>query len=352
MLNYGIEVELKHAQKVHFFIREKSLLSSSFKPSKGKEKIIFPCKKLSQNELRELKKISISAKQIKFEFEERETVPRNMKEFLKNKISDSLLKFVPSAFDSLGDVAIVEIPRELKEKEKMVGEALLKVQSSFESVYAKAGAHQGIFREEPVKFIAGKKKKFATYRESGGVFRISLGKVFFSPRLSHERKRIAGKIKKGEEVAALFAGVGPFPIVFAKNSKMKSAVAIELNPAAVEDMKYNVEFNKVSEKVTPVLGDVKKLASEYAGKFDRAVMPLPKGGEDFLEDAIKYIKPSGGVVHYYQFVPKENPYKIPLAQIRTACKNQKRKFRVVEKRKVRNFAPDTIQVVVDFKVNK
>jgi len=120
----------------------------------------------------------------------------------------------------------------------------------------------------------------------------------------------------------------------------------------VENMKENVVKNKVAGIVEPVLGDVKKLSKKYKGKFDRAVMPLPKGGEDFLEDSIKYIKPSEGVVHYYNFVSRENPYEVPLEQIKKACSNLGRKFKIVEKRKVRDFAPNIIQVVIDFKVWK
>ena len=348
----GIEVDKKFAQKVREFILEENILSKNRKVKSIEQKVIFPIEKISQKQLLKLKKISSSVKKVTTSFESRVVYSRTIKEALKGKLSEKEIAFAPSAYDSLGDVVIIEIPKQLKGKEKLIGEALLKVKHSINSVYMKAGAHKGVFRAEPVKFIAGIRKKQAIYKEHGAIFKISLGEVFFSPRLATERKRISEKIKKGEIVAALFAGVGPFPIVFAKNSKMSKAVAIELNPRAVEDMRENIELNNVSLKVEPVLGDVKKLTKKYAGKFDRAVMPLPKGGENFLEDAIRYIKPSGGVVHYYQFVSKENPYEVPLKQIKQACANVGRKSRVLFKRKVRDFAPTIIQVVVDFKVWK
>ncbi|PIN85619.1 MAG: hypothetical protein COV47_01200 [Candidatus Diapherotrites archaeon CG11_big_fil_rev_8_21_14_0_20_37_9] len=350
MLNSGIEVEKAYAQKVRLFLQQNGFFDGRFRVISGSEKVVFPCIDMPKKDLVALKKLHSSVKKISVGFSGRPRKPRNMKQALFGKLSEKELSFVPSAFDSLGNVAIIEVPKELKGKEKLLGEALLEVHSSFASVYLKTGAHQGIFREEPVKLVAGKRKKFAIYKEHGCTFHISIGKVFFSPRLSTERKRISGKIKKGEHVAALFAGVGPFPIVFAKNSKMEKAIAIELNPQAVKDMEENVLLNKVSGKVEPVLGDVKKLAEKYAGKFDRAVMPLPKGGENFLQDAIKFIKPSGGIVHYYQFTSRKDPYTIPLQQIKSACSSLGKKFRVVEKRKVREFAPDIIQIVIDFRV--
>jgi len=346
MLNSGILIEKQKAQKVHLFLLKNSILSKDLKPLKNKDSVIFPVTKISLKTFSKLKKLFPIIKRVKKNFGKRITKHRNMKEALVTKLSKKELELVQTSYDSLGDVAIIEIPKKLKGKEKIIGNSLLATKKSLKSVYM----NTGIFRSEPVKLIAGQKKKYALYKEHGCTFRISLGKVFFSPRLSTERKRISLKIKKHEKVAALFAGVGSFPIVFAKRSKMEKAVAIELNPVAVKDMKENIKINNVTKKVEPVLGDVKKLVKKYKGKFDRAVMPLPKGGENFLDAAINYIKPTGGIIHYYQFTSKENPYKVPTQQIRKACSKLGRKFRVIGKRKVRDYAPDTIQIVMDFKV--
>ncbi len=180
---------------------------------------------------------------------------------------------------------------------------------------------------------------------------MDLGKVFFSPRLSTERLRIAKLIKEGETVGALFAGVGPFPIVFAKHSGMRKAYAIELNPHAFKGMLQNIALNKCSEKVEAILGDVKTVAPKMlAGKCDRVAMPLPKGGESFLQEAIIAIKPSGGVVHFYAFVEKEKGIAQALNQIKKAAEQQNRKVRILRKEKVRSFSASTDQFVIDFRV--
>lgn len=348
----GIEVTPPEAQDAHAFLLAGGLMDKTRRPVRSYSKIVFPTKKLSHAKMRELKDACKSARLVRKNFELRERGPSTLREALAKKLSKKEFKSLPSSFDLLGDCAIIEVPDELAGKENLLGKALMSVNKSVKSVFMKTGAHTGVFREEPVELVAGKKTRFATYREHGCIFRISMGKVFFSPRLSTERIRIARLIKPGEKVAALFAGVGPFPIVFAKHSAMEKAVAIELNPVAVEDMEQNIKANKVEDRVEAVLGDVKALSRDavYAGQFDRAVMPLPKGGEDFLEDAIRYIKPSGGVVHYYQFVARNDPYTVPLKQIESACQRLGREFEVLFKRKVREYAPDIIQVVVDFGV--
>ncbi len=349
----GIEVPKESAQKAHTAMLNCSCLGATLRPLRTENTVIFPLSKMpGKKQLSALKKIP-GLKLVRKKFPRREA-QMTWKGALRVTLTPRQMKLVPSSFESLGDVAIIEVPHGLKGKEKNLGKALLESNSQFKSVFMKTGAHTGIFREEPVKLIAGKKTKFANYLEHGCMFRISIGRVFFSPRLSTERLRIAKLIKPKEKIAALFAGVGPFPIVFAKYSQMEKAIAVELNPTAVEDMEHNITLNKAQGKVEAVLGDVKELSHSpvYAGKFDRAVMPLPKGGEDFLEDAIRYIKPSGGVVHYYQFVPRQDPYTATHAQIATACGRLDRSFEVLQERQVREYAPDIIQVVVDFRVWK
>ncbi len=275
--------------------------------------------------------------------------PRNLKEALRGKLSKGELWHLRTSFDSVGNIAVIEVPPELERKEKLIGEALLKINPQFETVCKIFGAHKGEFRIQPIKVIAGKKRKLATYRESGCTFKVDLGKVFFSPRLSHERLRISKQIKKGEVVGAFFAGVGPFPIIFAKNSPLEKAIAIELNPNAFKQLRENIVLNKVQGKVEAVLGDVKKVVPRrFKGAFDRVVMPLPKGGESFLREAIISIKPEGGTIHFYQFVPVEEPYASTIKLIKDEAKKAGRKARIVFKRKVRSYSPATIQIVVDF----
>lgn len=354
MENKGVLIRTKNAEELHDFLAQNGYLATAFRPMQVPEGIIFPLSEKGKRNTKAIKKKFPKTQINDSDFAERDEKPKTLRQALAGKLSRSELSILPSSFDTLGDCVILELAQGLLGKAKIIANALMGINKSVKSVFLKTGAHQGVFRQEPVEFIAGKRTDRATYKENGCVFKISIGRVFFSPRLSTERKRISGLIKRGENIAALFAGVGPFPIIFAKKSDMGSAVAIELNPVAVADMEENIKLNKVEGKVLAVLGDVNELAGkkDFFGKFDRAVMPLPKGGEDFLESAIKYIKPGGGVVHYYQFVPRENPFELPKKQIAQACKNLGRKFEVLAERKVREYAPGTIQVVVDFWVCK
>jgi tRNA (guanine37-N1)-methyltransferase len=275
-------------------------------------------------------------------------LPRNLKEALVSKLTKEEFVFAPKSYDSFGDIAVIEIPKELEKKKKLIGETLLKIQPRFVTVCSIESNHEGEFRIQKVKVIAGKKNLISTYKESGVTLKIPLGEVFFSPRLGTERLRIAQEIKKGEFIGCWFSGVGPYPIVFAKNSMMKGAVAIELNSVAHEFAIKNALINKCSDKIEFVCGDVKKVYKKYKNTFDRIAMPLPHTGYQFLKEAFFCIKPKG-TIYFYEIVEKEN-FKLPQSQIRETAKSTGRKIRILNKRRVRQFSPTKEQVVFDIKV--
>ena len=274
--------------------------------------------------------------------------PRNLKEALMEKLPEKLKEFAPKAYDSFGDIAVIEIPKELEKKKTLIGKTLLEIQPRFDTICSIESNHEGEFRVQKVKVIAGKENLVATYKESAVSLKIPLGEVFFSPRLGSERLRIAQEIKKGEVVGCWFSGVGPYPIVLAKNSPMKKAVAIELNPIAHEYALQNLKLNKCEEKIEFVLGDVKKVYKKYKRTFDRIAMPLPHTGYQFLKEAFYSIKPKG-IIHFYEIVEKED-YALPENQIKDAALAQKRKIKIVRKKRVRQFSPTKEQVVFDIKV--
>ncbi|VVB75704.1 tRNA (guanine(37)-N1)-methyltransferase Trm5b [uncultured archaeon] len=271
----------------------------------------------------------------------------NLKEALIQKLPAKLAPFAPKAFDSFGNIAVMEIPKELNKKKKLIGETLISMNPRFETVCSIESDHKGKFRVQKVKVIAGKKQTIATYKEYGCTFLIPLGKVFFSPRLSGERTRIAGLIQPGEIVGAWFSGVGPYPIIFSKHSKMQSAVAIELNPFGHKYAKKNAELNKV-KNVEFVKGDVKKVYKKFKQKFDRIAMPLPHTGYQFLKEAFYCAKP-GAVIHMYEIIHKGD-YSLPESQIMGEAKKAKRRVEIIYKNKVREFSPTKEQVVFDILV--
>src|SRR4030095_2082171 len=86
-----------------------------------------------------------------FEIVEREAEKRpekydRLKDALGKLLSPTELESLIGSFDIVGDIAIVEIPDELEQKERMIGEALLKVHKNLKTVLKKLGPMEGEFR--------------------------------------------------------------------------------------------------------------------------------------------------------------------------------------------------------------
>lgn len=226
-----------------------------------------------------------------------------LKDLLEGKLTKLQLRLVPSSFDVIGNkdnaVAIIEIPEELKKKQKIIAEALMKQHKNVVSVLEKASPRKGIYRTRKLKLIAGKRNTEVIHAESGCRFLLDPKKVYFSPREGTERLRISEKVKPDETVMVFFAGAGPFAMVIAKKSKPSRVIGIEINPDAVKYFQRNIKLNKVNN-VQAVLGDVKEKAKEFYGTCDRVIMPLPETAIDYIEEAVKCIK-SKGTVHLYFF---------------------------------------------------
>jgi tRNA (guanine37-N1)-methyltransferase len=276
--------------------------------------------------------------------------PRNLRDALNSVLTKEEKKKLVTSFDIIGDIAVIDIPDELAGKEKEIGKALLEVHKSIKTVCKRSGIHEGDYRIRHVEFIAGEHRTETIHRESGVKLKMDIDNVYFTPRLCHERERIAGLVKSGETIGAFFAGVGPFPLVIAKKQPNVRIYAIELNPTAFEYLKYNINVNGAGGSIYAICGDVREIAPRLLkGQCDRILLTLPKGGEDFLDIAFECAK-KGCVIHFYQFASEKDLFSAAVKKVEEAAKRNKRKIEIVNRHIVRPYAPRVSQIVLDIKV--
>jgi tRNA (guanine37-N1)-methyltransferase len=285
-------------------------------------------------------------------FPEREKRHFTPLDLLADKLPPTLLASVPRAIDFVGDIAIVEIPSELSNYKKTVGEALLKAHKQTKTVLAKSGAVEGVYRLRDFEVIAGAEKTVTVYREYGCVYHVDVAKAYFSPRLSSEHNRVASKVKDGETIVDLFAGVGPFTIPIAKKHENVWVYAVDVNPDAIALLKRNVAVNRAEKQVVPVLGDARQVVREQlSGKADRVIMNLPETALEFVDVACEALKAEGGIMHYYGFVKDSNPLEATKVRLTEAVSRNNRKVKkTLLAKTVREVAPYTWQVVVDAEI--
>ena len=335
-------MELKNAEKVKQFLQKKDLLNPDYLPIKELGRIFFPITK-------EVKVPYSKVIRTKISFPKKERVPK-IEELLKDKLSAKEIKLIPRSQEIVGSIMILEVPEELKSKEKIVAGAYLKINDHVHTVVKKEQIHSGDYRLRKVKVLAGKRTKETTHYENGVKVKLNLEKTYFSARSGTERLRIARLVKAGEEVLVMFSGAGPYPLVIAKNSKAKVVYGIEMNPLAHQYALENVSLNKLDDKVAIFEGDVRKILPKIRKKFNRIAMPLPKTGEEFLDVALSKIK-LGGMIHLYTFLNEKEIDK-EAKKVREICKSNKHFVRIMRKVKCGQFSPSVFRICFDIKVLK
>jgi tRNA (guanine37-N1)-methyltransferase len=253
------------------------------------------------------------------------------------------------SFDILGNVAIVRFSEDMKIKDKKkFANKILKENKSIKTVLEKKQKIKGRLRKLSTQFIAGEDTKEVLYRENNCVFRFNTDKTYFSPRLSNERKEIASKIKKGAVVLVMFAGVAPYSIVIAKNSKAKKVFSNEINREANKYAEMNIKLNKVRDKVELLNGNIKRIASKIGQKFDVIVMPRPQLKDTFLEEAFKLSK-KGTKVYYYDFC-KVDEIDSVVEKVKNEAKKSKKKIKILNVKRAGELAPYKIRLRIDFQI--
>ena len=271
-----------------------------------------------------------------------------LRQALEKKLTKKEKQFLISSFDVIGDIAVIQIHSELKKKEKLIAQTLLNLHKNIKVVAKEIGGHEGIYRIQKVKVLAGERRKETEYKESNARMKLNVEKTYFSPRYSTERLRIAKQVKKDEEILVMFSGIAPFPLIIAKNAKPKSIVAVELNPDAHKYALENITLNKLENTIKAYKGDVRLVVPRLGKKFDRIAMPLPVRGENFLDVAIKAIK-KNGIIHFYDFSTEDN-FSLAKRKVKKACFLLKKKCRILRLVKCGQQKPRVFRICVDVKV--
>ena len=176
----AVECPVQKAEKARLFLKQENLLNPNLKPFSRKGKLFFALKKLPQkNQLAKLKKLLPKAKIVSKRFSEQVRQPRSLKEALKGRLSAAEMKHLVSSFDTVGSIAIIEIPKQLEKKQKLIGWALLETNKSIKTVCKISSEHKGEFRVQDVKVIAGKKTTAALYKSMVVLSGLMLQKCFF-----------------------------------------------------------------------------------------------------------------------------------------------------------------------------
>jgi len=340
----GIKVTLSKTEKIRKMLLEKDLIRSDLKISKNKKHTVIPIKNDKDIELNE-KDYEIVEK----EFSKSRKTVHSYKDLLN--VPNEIYKELPTSYDVIGDIALIKISKNLREYKFKIGNAILKANKNIKTV-CNIESVSGELRTRDVEIISGEKKTETVHKEYGTKFYVDIEKVYFSPRLANERKRISELVKDSEIILDMFTGVAPFPVIINKFSNQELIYGIDKNKKAIDLAKKNVRVNKAYEKVKLICGDSRKIKKLIPSKikFDRIIMNLPFSSYKFLKYVFQVAKDEC-ILHLYEFIDenkindRKKELKKTFSKNSFTCKN-------IKVNKIKSYTPREFYICFDITAKK
>jgi len=251
-------------------------------------------------------------------------------------------------YDIIGNIVIIKSEGKTHTQKLCQAKELLK-KPFIKTVVEKSSEIKGRLRTFKTKHIAGEKTLETIQNENNCRFKLNVETCYFSPRQGNDRKLIANKIKKKDEVLVMFSGISAYPIVIYKTKQPKHITAIEISRACNKYAKENLILNKIPESaITLIQGDVKKQIPKLKKKFDTIMMTRPNLKTTFLEQALLVSK-KGTRIFYHGFchVDKLKDLKQELLD---EAKELKRKIKITKTSKAGDIAPFKFRWRIEIKV--
>lgn len=183
----------------------------------------------------------------------------------------------PSGFAVVGHIAHLNLRPEYLPYKHVIGQIVLDKNPAVRTVVNKLDNISTQFRVFSMELLAGESDFVVTQSENDCRFTFDFREVYWNSRLHTEHERLITKFDKGDLVADVFAGVGPFAIPAAK--KGCAVLANDLNPSSHKYLTLNIAENRVGTLVRPFCEDGREFirqAFNRAWDDPLAPVPLPK----------------------------------------------------------------------------
>ena len=255
---------------------------------------------------------------------------------------------LPSSYQIIGDIFLAKLPKiKSATDRKKIASGVVKILPYIKTVCEIKGV-SGELRKPKIRVILGRSTE-TIHKENGCLFKIDVSKIMFSKGNLSERKRLLGEVKKGEVVVDMFAGIGYFSVPPAKFSSAGKIYSIEKNKESFGYLKENVLLNKI-KNIEPLLGDCRKIKTPE--KADRVLMGYLPKTYLFLPAAFGFLKDSG-IINYHDTFSKGELWEKPVSTLeKEAGKSGFKLKKILEKKIVKDYAPNVCHVVVDAEFEK
>ncbi|XP_013774433.1 tRNA (guanine(37)-N1)-methyltransferase-like [Limulus polyphemus] len=295
----------------------------------------------------------------------------------ENWKAESILKSVlpsnlpgVSGYSLIGHILHLNLREHLNEYKELIAQVLLDKIKGVTTVVNKVNIIDSTYRNFKMELLAGENSMKVKVKENGSTFEFDFSEVYWNPRLCTEHARIVEKLKSGDTLYDVFAGVGPFAIPAAK--KKCNVLANDLNPHSFQWLCSNSKLNKVGHLLqmynldgrdfvrTVVKPHITEQWRECLSKIPRnfhVVMNLPASAVEFLdvfkglfEDEDANVRDSAvmPVIHCYCFTKEATLTKAAVSMVEQVLECSLTSDSQLEVLHVRSVAPNKEMMRVTF----
>jgi tRNA (guanine37-N1)-methyltransferase len=264
------------------------------------------------------------------------------------------LAHLAKGIDIIGDIAILKLSDEFQDEKHDIADSLLDLVPYLRVILRQTGPVGSQFRTRKIEWLAGEHRTETVHHEFGCQYKVNVETTYFSPRLSHERKRIADLVSPGERVVNFFAGVGSFSIMIARHSHPARVYSIDINADAVRYHAMNNKLNAVEDTIDLICGEANRVVmTSLVGRANRVLLPLPELALESLLTAKSALENEGGVVHCYVFTDsnrRSEAGKQALSKLVPALRSLGAMEENAKAHIVRSVGPCRYQVCLDIRI--
>jgi len=272
----------------------------------------------------------------------------------KEVIPEDLFNLLPRGYQELNHIAILNLKPELRKYATQIAESMHEILPSLIAIWHRCGEIQGKFRQpQGLSHLWGDTKSEIILTENHVKYKFDFTKIMFAKGNVTERRILPTRIKEGEVIIDMFAGIGYFSLGMARTKKPKKIYSIEWNPEAYNYLCENIHLNHVESIITPIFGDCKeKIVGLKENNIiaDRIIMGLLPAPVNAISSALSVIKTDGGVIVYEGVEGKESTELFD--EFSEIANREGFLTSVIERRIVKIYKPHLYHIVIEILVKK
>ncbi len=271
----------------------------------------------------------------------------------KEDFPETLLNLLPRGYQELNHIAILNLKPELREYASQIAKSMHEILPSLKAIWHKTGKIEGKYRQpQGLAHLWGDNSSEIILTENHVKYKFDFTKIMFAKGNVTERRILPTRIKEGEVIIDMFAGIGYFSLGMARTKKPIKIYSIEWNPEAYSYLCENIKLNKVDSIIKPLFGDCKEKIMELKEnkiRADRIIMGLLPAPVDAIPSALSVIK-DNGVIVYEGIEGKESTELFD--EFSEIANREGFLTSIFERRVVKIYKPHLYHVVIEILVKK